>query len=124
MTVGMRAGPVGPSAPQLSIEWSYPVRPKIFAPMVAYHSMIARLPQSVLFTTQSSNRSPPSPKPPHPASARGFAPVINPSRDILISKITFPIGAPSRSYELLFTRPAYRLSQDLSPRLNLLLIIL
>src|SRR5688572_24381940 len=94
MKVDVRAGPVGPSAPQLNIEKSYVVRPKIVAPTVVYHAMTSRLRGSSLLNPQSCNRSPPSPNPPHPASGRGFAPVIKPSRDILTSKITFPIGLP------------------------------
>src|SRR6266487_1936955 len=103
MTVGSRAAPLGPSAPQLIIEWLYPVRPKIFAPVVAYDSMISRLRGSALLNSQSCNRSPPSPNPAHPASGRAFAPVIKPSRDLLISKITFPIGLPPSYLNLRFT---------------------
>src|SRR5829696_1665503 len=102
MTVGTRAAPLGPSAPQLSIEWSYPVRPNIFAPMVTYRSMTSWLRGSSLLNPQSCKRSPPSPNPPQPASGRGLAPVIKPSRDMLTSKITFPIGLPPGHVSLHF----------------------
>src|SRR5688500_13020392 len=94
MTVGTRSAPVGPSAPQLRIDRSYVVRRQIVAPTVVYHATTSRLRGSSLLNPQSCNRSPPSPNPPQPASGRGFAPVIKPSRDILTSKITFPIGLP------------------------------
>src|SRR5918995_1117270 len=94
MTVGTRAAPVGPSAPQLRMERSYVVRPKIVAPTVVYQAMTSRLRGSSLLNPHSCNRSPPSPNPAQPASGRGFAPVIKPSRDMLISKITFPNGHP------------------------------
>src|SRR5215207_7494734 len=70
--------------------------------MVVYHAMTSRLRGSSLLNPQSCRRSPPSPNPPQPASGRGFAPVIKPSRDMLTSKITFAIGLPPGHLDCLF----------------------